>query len=263
MRQVLRSSGVAAVMLFVAALLVVPAPPPAAAVGACTIRWVGGDGAWETPTNWRDASSSANRLPVASDTVCIDDGNAQLSRVVTSTGFVTVSGLDNAEELRLSGPLTITDGGDVDNRGLLALSGSASLFASSGPNLERFVSTGTLRVVDTGGYVINGGIITDNPGTIDVQQGELCITDVGSWPGQAPSVAAGSKLTLEVDSNADAYGAWSITGDDYLTGDDGNDTLSGEAGRDRLNGGPGTNTLDGGDGIDNCRSGVTTACERP
>jgi hypothetical protein len=96
MRQVLRSSGVAAVMLFVAALLVVPAPPPAAAVGPCTISWVGGDGAWETATNWRDTATSATRLPVASDTVCIDDGNAQLSRIVTSTGFITVTGLDNA-----------------------------------------------------------------------------------------------------------------------------------------------------------------------
>ena len=122
---------VAIATLFVGAL-VLPPLTPAAAAGPCTVTWVGASGAWETAANWRDTSTSASRVPTDTDTVCIDDGVVGASVVVTATGAKGVAGLANREELRLSGLLTIGEGGDVDNSGVLVLTNSADVAGTDG-----------------------------------------------------------------------------------------------------------------------------------
>ncbi len=85
MRQLLRWPVIAAVIGVILSMLVVPAATGSAALGPCTIRWIGASGAWETAANWREEGSAVNRVPVATDTVCIDDGNPLTSLVVTTS----------------------------------------------------------------------------------------------------------------------------------------------------------------------------------
>jgi hypothetical protein len=60
--------------------------PPASAVDNrfCTIDWRAGvDGAWESPTSWRDPDDGLPRVPDADDHVCIDEGGRYTVSVST------------------------------------------------------------------------------------------------------------------------------------------------------------------------------------
>ena len=200
-------------LAFIASMLVLPGAPATVALGPCTIRWVGASGAWETAANWRDASTSASRVPEATDTVCIDDANPLTTLEVTASASTkTVAGLDNAEELRLSSQLTIGEGGEVVNRGVVQLSFGASVVATSGGVAERFVNHGALRTAAGAnyGFDVGAGVTMEPAGTVDVQGGTLTVADVGVWPGSA---ATGATLRLQLDAGSDPHGDWTATGE--------------------------------------------------
>ena len=119
-------SGIANWRFGVATLLVLPSvvlvAEPAVALGSCTINWIGADGVWESGANWAETTTLANRVPNATDTVCIDDASATSVLTITVSSSVSVLGIDNAEHLVLdSAMLTIEEGGEVVNRGTTTL----------------------------------------------------------------------------------------------------------------------------------------------
>jgi hypothetical protein len=209
------------------------AAPVVSALGPCTIEWIGADGAWETAANWSDTASSANRVPVAADIVCIDDADTETSLVVTANSGKTVAGLSNAEDLRI-GSITVSAGGEVLNSGALTQgnfgsvslgeaaqvtnSGTWTMGTSSNINgtvdgdAERFVNIGTLVKTGTGASSIAAAVRVDNTGTIDVQQNTLNILAPGLMPTSTYQVAEGATLEIRSDTTSQVTGVQSATG---------------------------------------------------
>ena len=209
-------AGIASWRFGVAALLVLPSmvlvAEPAIAVGPCTINWIGADGAWDDAANWSETTTLANRVPDATDTVCIDDGNTASALTITVSGSIVVFGIDNSEHLVLDGVLvTIDDGGEIVNRGTTTLA-NASVAGTSGGGFERFVNDGSL--VKSGGNFtyIHSTVQVDNTGTISVTDGAISIEQVGVWPGITYQVSAGASLSLGVNELSDFSGTHSVSG---------------------------------------------------
>jgi Ca2+-binding RTX toxin-like protein len=185
------------------------------------------------------------------DVVTAGDGNDMVfggagdDRLLGQAGADRLEGEDGADTL---------DGGDA-NDVLRGGAGADSL--TGGLGNDRIDGQAGDDIVDAG----DGADTVSGGDGADQLDGGLAADDVSGGAGADVVRGGDGNDTVQGDEGDDTVVGG--VGDDYVTGDDGNDTLAGEAGRDRLNGGPGTNTLDGGDGIDNCRSGVTTACERP
>ena len=119
-------------------------------------------------------------------------------------------------EVRQSGTIGLAPGAAVHNEGLWTMSNSGDIVPNdaSAP-AERFINTGTLRA--TSFYnEIYPGITVDNVGTIDVTGGVLNVYQVGTWPGNAPTIAAGAELILSVTAASDLYGNWTSTGDGVM-----------------------------------------------
>ena len=176
----------------IATLLVLPSmvlvAEPAVALGPCTINWIGADGVWEDAANWSETTTLANRVPDATDTVCIDDASATSVLTITVSSSMSVLGIDNAEHLVLDGVLlTIEEGGEVVNRGTTTLAnGYIGLAGAQGGGFERFVNHGSL--VKSGGNFtyIHSTVRVDNTGTISVTAGS---STLGRWGcGRGPRI---------------------------------------------------------------------------
>ena len=212
-------AGIANWRFGVATLLVLPSmvlvAEPAVALGPCTINWIGADGVWEDAANWSETTTLANRVPDATDTVCIDDGSATSELTVTVSGSIVVVGIDNAEHLVLDGALlTIEEGGEVVNRGTTTLANGYIVGSAGGQSsvAERFVNHGSL--VKSGGNFtyIHSTVIVDNTGTISVTGGQLDVGQVGVFPGITYQVSAGALLSLGVNGASDISGVHSVSG---------------------------------------------------
>ena len=151
-------------------MLVLPAATGSAVLGPCTIRWIGASGAWETAANWRDEGTAVSRVPVATDTVCIDDGNPLTSLVVTTSTGKTVAGHRQRRGAPDRGQRHDRPGRRdrqpwrvpaVDRRGR-RLHG---VVGGAGGAVRQH------RDVAGDGYnnEISSGVIVDSPGTVDVQ----------------------------------------------------------------------------------------------
>jgi VCBS repeat-containing protein len=76
---------------------------PAIGQAACTISWDGGAGtvSWHAAGNWSEAATNANRLPNATDQVCLPSDTA--GDWVTISQSVTIDTLQSSKPMRLTG----------------------------------------------------------------------------------------------------------------------------------------------------------------
>ena len=203
----------------IATLLVLPSmvlvAEPAVALGPCTINWIGADGAWEDAANWSETTTLANRVPNATDTVCIDDASATSALTITVSTSIAVLGIDNSEHLMLDGAfVTIEEGGEIVNRGTTTLANGyiAGSAGGQGSVFERFVNHGSLVKSGENFTYIDSTVRVDNTGTISVTGGALSIAQVGVWPGITYQVSAGASLSLGVNEASDISGVQSVSG---------------------------------------------------
>ena len=119
-------------------------------------------------------------------------------------------------EVRQSGTIALAPGAVVHNEGLWTMSASGDIVPNdaSAP-VERFINTGTLRATSFTNELYPG-ITVDNVGTIDVTGGQLNVHQVGTWPGNAPTIAEGAGLHLQLSPASDLHGTWTSTGDGFM-----------------------------------------------
>jgi len=118
---------------------------------------------------------------------------------------------------------------------------------------------GTVLTV-TGDSNVNAIVVSDNSGTIKVEDGATNITGACNI-----STASVTQLTASLLAANDSYAMGTLTfpvtvtggdGDDVITGGDGADSIDGQGGNDQLFGGAGNDTLVGGSDQDTLRGGA-------
>ena len=183
------------VLLVVAALAattVATVAPGVSRAAGCTITWVGDvDGAWTTSgggnTNWTE-----DRLPNASDQVCIDSGTVSLVSDVQISQYSIASG---ASLSVVGARLRATQ--DSTNAGTVTLSGAnARLQTENGVagDIETLTNTGTITSTGSGGQQgIAGDLV--NAGTLTV--GHELVTLAAFSDGRPPTLTNTGQLTVQ------------------------------------------------------------------
>ena len=162
-----------------------------AAAASTAAHWVGGSGNWSDPSKW-DTGVVPNNAGGNTCLVTIDVADADV--VVTVNQAITVSGLSNAETVRVEGGGNLLLSGSVTNAGTIAaVEGTLRLSGAT------VVNTGHAILADHGAMEINGGTIVG---------GTITGTNVAGLVVTADSVLDGVVLGAELVVPA---GGWATT----------------------------------------------------
>ncbi|HND50955.1 MAG TPA: hypothetical protein PLV92_01110, partial [Pirellulaceae bacterium] len=159
-----------------------------------TVRWLGGDGNWSSPSNW-----SAGRIPTADDDVIIDD-IGRTSSIRIDAGEVVVRSLNSSENLE------IATGASLNVLGDSTVSGS--LVARPGATLAAFGPAAVLRA--TGSTDIDGANLYATLG------GRLFLVNATTYEHAATSANQHRTVRAEgIGSTIDLSGVTAISGGGY------------------------------------------------
>ena len=146
------------------------------------MSWIGPTtGLWETPANWLDAATSANRVPTSGDdvtiaannTVTVDDVESVNSLQCAGNLLVSAGSLQVAATSQIGGGLTLR-GGDLLAFGPLTLAGNTS-WQTGTIYYNGLNNTGTITLSGTADKTI-AGIFNNNGTIVEQDAGNLVVT---------------------------------------------------------------------------------------
>lgn len=220
--------------------------------------WNGGDGLWNTATNW-DISTGGNGVPTSTANVVIPNSGTDVVLGATSDGVALNVTIHSGATLTVSGNYNLTVDGSLDNNGTFTIvdgssssitildtwSNNGTFNAGNSSTVILTAVTGT-KSITSGGSIFNnlhlnsGGTATfttlsslDINGTLTLQAGTLEVTDpshnlniAGNWSNTGGSFTNGSS-TVTFDGAAQTIsGAGTETFYDIVFAGTGTKTLS-------------------------------------
>ncbi len=164
--------------------------PQLACSGTESIKWVGGvDLNWSTAGNW-----STGKVPVSTDTVCIDTGFATTTITIgalAAANQTIATLLSNANINLTSGPLTVTGGANFVNA-LAIAGGTLILNGTNGSSVGTTMSLSTGTLSGTDALTVNG--------LLTWVTGSMCTVSTCNSPGTGVTNANGG-ITIPAGSN--------------------------------------------------------------